>query len=132
MASTSLLNFLKLLFILIWYIENYFQFKNNYITEHCKYFLLNMGPPRWYSGKNLPAQCRKYERRGFHPWVEKIPWSRKWQPAPTCLHTKSRGQRSLVGYSPWGGEELDMSEHTCPHTGKCTILKMQINSTDLL
>ena len=55
MASTSLLNFLKLLFILIWYIENYFQFKNNYITEHCKYFLLNTGPPMWYSGKNLPA-----------------------------------------------------------------------------
>ena len=33
MASTGLLSFLKLLFILIWYIENEIQFKNNYITE---------------------------------------------------------------------------------------------------
>ena len=27
---------------------------------------------------------------------------------------KSSGQRSLVGYSPWGHKELDMTEHTCP------------------
>ena len=31
-------------------------------------------------GKNPPAnQCR---RCGFDPWVRKIPWRRKWQPAP--------------------------------------------------
>ena len=24
---------------------------------------------------------------------------------------KSRGQRSLMGYSPWGYKELDMTEH---------------------
>ena len=30
------------------------------------------------------------------------PWKRKWQPTPVFLPGESRGQRSLVGYSPWG------------------------------
>ena len=30
------------------------------------------------------------------------PWSRKWLPAPGLLFRKSQGQRSLVGYGPWG------------------------------
>ena len=33
--------------------------------------------------------CR-YRRLGFHPWVEKIPWRRKWQPTPVCLPGKSK------------------------------------------
>ena len=28
----------------------------------------------------------------------------------SCLERKSHGQRSLVGYSPWGGKESDMTE----------------------
>ena len=32
---------------------------------------------------------------------------RKWQPTPVLLSGKSHGQRSLVGYSPWGHEESD-------------------------
>ena len=35
-------------------------------------------------------------------WVRKIPWRRKQQPTPVFLSGKSHGQRSLVGYSPWG------------------------------
>ena len=44
----------------------------------------------------------------FNPWVEKIPWSRKWQPAPVFLPGKFHRQRSLVGYSPWGCREMDI------------------------
>ena len=33
-----------------------------------------------------------------------IPWRRKWQPTPV------RGWRSLVGYSPQGHKESDMTE----------------------
>ena len=33
----------------------------------------------------------------------------------SCLG-KSYGERSLVGYSPWGLKELDMTEHTRAHT----------------
>ena len=57
--------------------------------------------------KNLPAM---QERPGFDPWVGKIPWRRKWQPTPVFLPGKSHGQRSLVGYSPWGHKESDMTE----------------------
>ena len=33
-----------------------------------------------------------------------------WQPTPVLLPGKSHGQRSLVGCSPWGREESDMTE----------------------
>ena len=47
---------------------------------------------------------------GFNPCVGKIPWRRKWQSTPVLLPGKSHGQRSLVGYSPWGCKESDMTE----------------------
>ena len=34
---------------------------------------------------------------------------RQWQPTPVLLPGKSHGRRSLVGCSPWGGEESDMT-----------------------
>ena len=39
-----------------------------------------------------------------------IYWRRQWQPTPVLLPGKSHGQRSLVGYSPWGREESDTTE----------------------
>ena len=45
------------------------------------------------------------------PWVEKIPWRRKWQPTPVLLPEKSHGWRSLVGYIVHGvAKELDVPE----------------------
>ena len=35
---------------------------------------------------------------------------RQQQPTPALLPGKSHGQRSLVGYSPWGSKELDTTE----------------------
>ena len=35
---------------------------------------------------------------------------RKWQPTPVFLPGESHGRRSLVGYSPWGSKESDMTE----------------------
>ena len=37
------------------------------------------------------------------------------QPTPVFLPWKSRGQRSLVGYSPWGRRESDMTEQLSVH-----------------
>ena len=48
-------------------------------------------------------------RCGFDPWVGKIPWRREWQPTPVFLPGESYGQRRLVGYSPWGLKESDMT-----------------------
>ena len=53
----------------------------------------------WLSSKESPCQCR---RRGFNPWVRKIPWRRKWQPTLVFLPGNFLGQRSSAGYSPWG------------------------------
>ena len=39
-----------------------------------------------------------------------ITWRGQWQPTPVLLPGKSHGRRSLVGCSPWGREELDMTE----------------------
>jgi len=39
-----------------------------------------------------------------------MPWKREWQPTSVFLLGESHGQRSLVGYSPWGHKELDMTE----------------------
>ena len=35
---------------------------------------------------------------------------RQWHPTPVLLPGKSHGRRSLVGYSPWGHQESDMTE----------------------
>ena len=64
--------------------------------------IFHCGLPCWLSLKESASQCR---RHGFDPWVEKIPWTRKWQPTPGFVPGKSNGQRSLAGYSPWGRKE---------------------------
>ena len=51
--------------------------------------------------------CLQCLRPGFNPWVGKNPWRRNWHPTPILLPGKSHGQRSLVGYSPWGRKESD-------------------------
>ena len=58
------------------------------------------------------AQTEKQEcrRLGFDPQVRKIPWRREWQPTPIFLPGEFHGQRSLVGYSPWGHKESNMTE----------------------
>ena len=62
--------------------------------------------------RNPPASVGGNKRFGFHPWVGMIPWSRVWQPTPVFLPGESHGQRSLVGYSPWGCKESDTAEVT--------------------
>ena len=49
--------------------------------------------------KNLPANAGDVEM-----------WA--WQPTPVFLPGESHGPRSLVGYSPQGCIELDMTEMT--------------------
>ena len=63
-------------------------------------------PFKIIAGKNLP-ECR---RPGFNPWVGNTPWRRAWQPTPVFSPGESHGQRSLMGYSPWGSKELDVTK----------------------
>ena len=60
--------------------------------------------------KNPPANAG--DRReadliaGSDPCVGKIPWRRAGHPTPVLLPGEPQGQRSLVGYSAWGGTQL--------------------------
>ena len=68
----------------------------------------------WLSGK-------QFRRRGFNPWIRKFPWRRKLQPTPVFLPGEFQGQRSLLGYSPWGVEiEIGFSNDSA--TTKITII----------
>ena len=64
----------------------------------------------WLSSSNIP--------KGFLPMQETQVWSLGWEdplekemkPTPIVLPREFHGQRSLVGYSPPGHKESDMSE----------------------
>ena len=81
------------------------QQESQLLCVHIHVYTTSYSLPWWFSGKESACQCR---RRGFDPWVGKIPWRRKWQPTPVFLPGKSHGQRSLVG--PWGRTESDTTE----------------------
>ena len=67
--------------------------------------------------KNLPANAGDIRDMGWIFGSGRSPRVGKGrQTIPVFLPRESRGQRSLVGYSPWGRKELDMTDmtlHTC-------------------
>ena len=77
------------------------------IYKHLYHDMFCLGFPGWLSSR----VCLQRGRCGFHPWVRKIPWRRKWQTTPVFLPGKSYGQRSLVGCSSQGSKESDTTEH---------------------
>ena len=64
-----------------------------------------------HSDKESTGQCRRCRRLQSDPGVGKIPWRRPWQPTLLFLPGESHGQKSLVGYSPWGLKESDTTKH---------------------
>ena len=80
--------------------------------------ILQVGLPRWCSGKESTCQCRKCKTCAFNPWDGKIPWRRKQQPTHVFLPGIFHGQRSLVGYSPCVCKEPDTTERLSTHTCK--------------
>ena len=54
-------------------------------------------------------------RNFFQSLGQEDPWRRAWQPTLVFLPGEFHGQRSLVGSSPWGHKELDMTEVTNTH-----------------
>ena len=70
-------------------------------TERMTIYALLYIKPDFFGGsavKNPPASA------GDADLIldQEDPWTRRWQPTPVFLPRKSHGQRSLVGYSPWG------------------------------
>ena len=71
--------------------------------------------PWWLSGCRIHPRYKNCRKCGFSPWAGKILWRRKWKPALAFLPGRSHGQRSLVGYRPWGHKESDWA-HKHIHT----------------
>ena len=65
-----------------------------------------------HAGKESACIAGDTGDAGSIPGPGRIPWRRKCQPPPVFLPGESHGQRSLVGYSPWGHKELDTTEAT--------------------
>ena len=63
--------------------------------------------------KNLPANAGDV---GSIPGSGRSPGEGNGNFTPVFLPGGSHGQRSLVGYSPWGRKESDMIEHVLTHT----------------
>jgi len=65
---------------------------------------------------SLVAQMVKNPPAMQESWVQSLYWEdtleKEWQPTPVFLPGEFHGQRSLVGYSPCGRKELDMTEVT--------------------
>ena len=69
-----------------------------------------LGFPGGTSGKEPTCQCKRHKRPGFNPHVQKIHRRSAWQLTRVFLPGESQGQRSLVGYSPWGHKKSDMTK----------------------
>ena len=89
--------------------------------------------PRWLSGQESTCKCRRRRKHRLDPWVRKVLWRRSWQLTPVFLTGEFHGQRSLVGYRPWGHKESDVTEATwhthgkiyrCPDTRTVLVMMM--------
>ena len=79
--------------------------------------------------KNPSANAGDAEDVGSIPGLGRSPAGGNGNPLQYSCLKKSHGQRSLVGYSPWGHKESDMtyslSTHTHTHTmGYYSEIKM--------
>ena len=59
--------------------------------------------------KNSPAKATDTGVAGSVPGSGKSPGGGNGKPAPALLPGESHRPRSLVGYSPWGHKESDMT-----------------------
>ena len=79
--------------------------------------------------------CLQCRTPGSDPWVENIPWRRKWLPTSVFLPGEFHGQRKLVSYSPWGHKELDMPEQLALHfpalSASSSVVSLSQNTVSL-
>ena len=88
--------------------------------------------------KNPTCQCKTFRRRGFSPWVGKIPWRRKWHPLQYfCL--ESPMDRGAWWLQPMGlqGVRHDLAveyirTHICVTTTKAMINWLLFGSAILI
>ena len=98
------------------------ELQHQSFSEYLGLISFRMGLPWWLAWLSICLQCG---RPRFDPWVGKIPWKRKWQSTLALLPGKSHGQRSLIGYSPRGRKQSDMTERLHFHLGLTGLISLQ-------
>ena len=64
--------------------------------------------------KNPPANAGNIRDAGSIPGLGRSPGGGHGNPFQNSCLENPHGQRSLAGYSPWGGRESDMTERLSP------------------
>ena len=75
---------------------------------------LSLRLPRWFSSKESACQAGDIEDEGSIPGLGSTSGVEMATP-PILLVGKSYGQKSLVGFNPFGGKESDMTEQLSMH-----------------
>ena len=108
----------------------YHVFNRELVSRIYKYYNINKNNPIWkkwvkdlnrYFTKQDTNVANMYKKRysvssvivlssQFQLYLSLQVQRRQWHPTPVLWPGKSHGPRSLVGWSPWGREELDMTE----------------------
>ena len=89
-------------------LKRLFIYRQYYIIQYTNY----MGFPGGSDDKESTCNCG---RPSFDPWIGKFPWRREQLLTPVFWPGEFHGQRSLVGYSPWGHKESDTTEQLSLH-----------------
>ena len=74
-----------------------------------------MGFPRSSTGKESACNAGVSGDTGLIPGLERSPGGGHGNPIQYSYLENPHEQRSLVGNSPWGCKELDMTERLSPH-----------------
>ena len=85
------------------------KFKQISRSEFLTHFCIPLDYIAGFSSVSEVKICLQCRRLKFNSWVEKIPCRREWQPTAVFLPGKFHEQKNLVGYSPRGHKELDMT-----------------------
>ena len=97
----------------------------------CQSFFFAVTTPFWASQvvlvvNNSPANVGDVRDVGLIPGLGKSTWGGHGNPLQYFCLENPCGQRSLVGYSLWGGKELDMTEATEHACSMHTILQSHL------
>ena len=65
-----------------------------------------------FPDSSVGRECLQSRRPGFNPWVGKILWSKKWQPAPVFLPGESPWIEDPGGLQSMGHGESETTEAT--------------------
>ena len=86
--------------------------QSKYLLIHNTYITIHPNLPGGSDGKG--SACNAGDL-GSVPGLRRSPGEGNCLPTPIFLPGESHGQRTLVGYSPWGHKESDKTERQSQH-----------------